>query len=149
MGNRSVHGNISACVATTRCGAPPSREDVNVLEPEANQDKLVAELPEWGPTYQVSFEMKINSFPTGSSGPGAWGEVLRVTSTDNNVGRIGDRFPAFFLNKAGYVYICTAIGSNADHCKSINMNEGTWYKLDLRQIEENSKVRILTSSCEM
>ena len=148
MDNRSDHGNISACVATTRCGAPPSREDVKVLEeffidPEVNQDKLLAELPEWGPTYQVSFEMKINSFP------GGWGEVLRVTSTDNNSGRIGDRFPAFFINTAGYVHICTQIGSTINHCKDIYINEGTWYKLDLRQIEENSKVFLLTSSCEM
>ena len=143
MGNRSVHGNISACVAITRCGAPPSREDVNVLEPEANQDKLVAELPEWGPTYQVSFEMKINSFP------GGWGEVLRVTSTDNNSGRIGDRFPAFFIHTSGYVHICTQIGSTINHCENIYLNEGTWYELDLRQIKENSKVFILTSSCEM
>ena len=143
MGNRSVEGNISACVATTRCGAPPSREDVNVLEPEANQDKLVAELPEWGPTYQVSFEMKINSLPSG------WGEVLRVTSTDNNHGGVGDRFPAFFINTAGYVHICTQIGSTINQCKNIDMNEGTWYELDLRQIEENSKVFLSTSSCKM
>ena len=143
MGNRSVHGNISACVATTRCGAPPSREDVNVLEPEANQDKLLAELPEWGPTYQVSFEMKINSLPSG------WGEVLRVTSTDNNHGGVGDRFPAFFINTAGFVHICTQIGSTINQCKNIDMNEGTWYELDLRQIEENSKVFLLTSSCKM
>ena len=139
MGNRSVHGNISACVDTTRCGAPPSREDVKVLEeffidPEVNQDKLVAELPEWGPTYQVSFEMKINSLPSG------WGEVLRVTSTDNNHGGVGDRFPAFFINTAGFVHICTQIGSTINQCKNIDMNEGTWYELDLRQIEENSKV---------
>ena len=143
MGNRSVHGNISACVATTRCGAPPSREDVNVLEPEANQDKLLAELPEWGPTYQVSFEMKINSLPSG------WGEVLRVTSTDNNHGGVGDRFPAFFINTAGYVHICTQIGSTINQCKNIDMNDGTWYELDLRQIEENGKVFLLTSSCKM
>ena len=143
MGNRSVHGNISACVATTRCGAPPSREDVNVLEPEANQDKLLAELPEWGPTYQVSFEMKINSLPSG------WGEVLRVTSTDNNHGGVGDRFPAFFINTAGFVHICTQIGSTINQCKNIDMNEGTWYELDLRQIEENGKVFLLTSSCKM
>ena len=148
MGNRNVLGNISACVATTRCGAPPSREDVKVLEefffPEVvNQDKLLAELPEWGPTYQVSFEMKIKSFPSG------WGEVLRVTSTDNNSGRIGDRFPAFFINTAGYVHICTQIGSTINQCKNIDMNEGTCYELDLRQIKENSKVFILTSSCEM
>ena len=139
MGNRSVHGNISACVSNTRCGAPPSREDVKVLEeffidPEVNQDKLVAELPEWGPTYQVSFEMKINSLPS------SWGEVLRVTSTDNNHGGVGDRFPAFFINTAGFVHICTQIGSTINQCKNIDMNEGTWYELDLRQIEENSKV---------
>ena len=139
MGNSSVHGNITACVSTTSCGAPPSREDFKVLEelfidPEVNQDKLVAELPEWGPTYQVSFEMKINSLPSG------WGEVLKVTSTDNNHGGVGDRFPAFFINTAGYVHICTQIGSTMNQCKNIDMNEGTWYELDLRQIEENSKV---------
>ena len=139
MGNTSLHGNISACVSNTRCGAPPSREDVKVLEeffidPEVNQDKLVAELPEWGPTYRVSFEMKINSLPSG------WGEVLRVTSTDNNAGGVGDRFPAFFINTNGYIHICTQIGSTINQCKNIDMNEGTWYELDLRQIEENSKV---------
>ena len=139
MGNSSVHGNITACVSTTSCGAPPSREDFKVLEelfidPEVNQDKLVAELPEWGPTYLVSFEMKINSFPAN------WGEVLRVTSTDNNAGGVGDRFPAFFINTNGYIHICTQIGSTINQCKNIDMNEGTWYELDLRQIEENSKV---------
>ena len=148
MGNSSVHGNITACVSTTSCGAPPSREDVKVLEeffidPEVNQDKLVAELPEWGPTYLVSFEMKINSFPAN------WGEVLRVTSTDNNAGGVGDRFPAFFINTNGYIHICTQIGSTINQCKDIDMNEGTWYELDLRQIEENSKVFLLTSSCKM
>ena len=148
MGNSSVHGNITACVSTTSCGAPPSREDFKVLEelfidPEVNQDKLVAELPEWGPTYLVSFEMKINSFPAN------WGEVLRVTSTDNNAGGVGDRFPAFFINTNGYIHICTQIGSTINQCKNIDMNEGAWYELDLRQIEENGKVFLLTSSCKM
>ena len=108
----------------------------NFIEQEVvNEDRLVAHLTEWGPAYQVSLEMKINSFPQSE-----WAEVLRVTSTYGDAGSVGDRIPAIFANKAGFIHICTQVGTNANWCKNFNMSLGTWYMLELNQNKEDTKV---------
>ena len=80
--------------------------------------------------------MKINSFPQQSN----WSEVLRVASTYRNLGSVGDRIPAIFANKAGFIHICTQVGTNANWCKNFNMSQGTWYMLELNQNKEDTKV---------
>ena len=80
--------------------------------------------------------MKINSFPQQSN----WSEVLRVSSTYRNAGSVGDRIPAIFANKAGFIHICTQVGTNANWCKNFNMSLGTWYMLELNQNKEDTKV---------
>ena len=113
----------------------------NFIEQEVvNQDKLVAELTKWGPAYQVSLDMKINSFPQSE-----WAEVLRVTSTYGDAGSVGDRIPAIFANKGGFIHICTQVGTNANWCKNFNISQGRWYMLELGQNKENTKVICINS----
>ena len=106
-----------------------------------HQDTLVAQLTDWGPAYQVSLEMKINSFPQQSN----WSEVLRVTSTNRNLGSVGDRIPAIFANKAGFIQVCTQVGTDANWCKNYTISQGVWYMLELGQNKENTKVIFINS----
>ena len=114
----------------------------NFIEQEVvYQDRLVAQLTEWGPAYQLSLEVKINSFPQQSN----WSEVLRVSSTYRDAGSVGDRIPAIFANKAGFIHICTQVGTDANWCKNFNISQGRWYMLELGQNKENTKVICINS----
>ena len=59
-------------------------------------NNLLATIPNWGPTFAVTFQLWLESFsPSG----GVWSELLRFTSTEINCCSPGDRSPAIFVNK--------------------------------------------------
>ena len=51
----------------------------------------------------------------------------------------GDRIPAIFTNKHGYVHITMAIGNNGNTYKDLRLSEKRWYKLELEQRYEPTK----------
>ena len=51
----------------------------------------------------------------------------------------GDRIPAIFTNKHGYVHITMAIGNNGNTYKDLHLSEKRWYKLELEQRYEPTK----------
>ena len=60
----------------------------------------------WGPSYKVSFSLKINKLPRNR-----WTNIFHVTK-GGNMRRFGDRIPAVWIKKVWkriYVYVCTAI----------------------------------------
>ena len=83
----------------------------------------------------------INSF---DGGDGVWPEVLRFTNTTNNYLNLGDRLPAVFTYKdnKGYIIVISQIGDNNNYIigGNIYLEEKTWYKLEIAQLSENSKV---------
>ena len=103
-------------------------------------NNLVASLPVWGPSYRLTLSVYINSFNGKNLRQGKWAELLRVTRTNNNCCAIGDRIPAIFINKGGFIQVGTQIGTAGNKWKNVNLNEKRWYKLDIIQYQWNNKV---------
>ena len=102
------------------------------------KDNLVATLPSWGDQFDVSLELWIESFtPADKNG---WTELLRFTATNKDMGSAGDRIPAIFVNKNGYIHVVSQIGTNANANKNINIKTKTWTKVEIKQYQENGKV---------
>ena len=104
---------------------------------------LLNTLPTWGPAYKVSLDIFINSFdgPNLAEG-GWWAEILRFTNTTNNRGNLGDRLPAVFTHKDGYIIVASQIGDNNNYFIGghIQLKKKTWHKLEITQFSEDSKV---------
>ena len=104
--------------------------------------KLLNTLPTWGPAFKVSMDIFINSFngPNLAEG-GWWAEILRFTNTTNNEPDPGDRILAVFTNKDGYIRLNNQIGDRSGYfIDDIYLEEKTWYKLEMTQYSEDSKV---------
>ena len=110
-----------------------------------SQGNLVTTLPTWGPSYRITFELYINSFDGANLKNRRLAELLRLTTTDGNCCRIGDRIPAIFTDKRGFIQVATQIGTHNNKLKNVNLKEKTWYRLDLMQYAWNSKVRVAIS----
>ena len=104
------------------------------------EDNLLATLPSWGPTYRVTLSLYINSFDGDNLLRGKWAELLRFTSTDNNCCAMGDRVPAIFTNKGGFIQVATQLGDNANRWRNVFLEEKTWYTLEILQFFQNNKV---------
>ena len=109
---------------------------------QISQGNLITTLPTWGPSYRITFELFINSFDGENLKNGKLAELLRLTTTDGNCCRIGDRIPAIFTDKRGFIQVATQIGNSGSKSKNVNLNEKTWYRLDLMQFAWNNKVRV-------
>ena len=104
------------------------------------QDNLLATLPSWGPTYRVTLSLYINSFDGDNLLRGKWAELLRFTSTDNNCCAMGDRVPAIFTNKGGFIQVASQLGDNGNRWRNVFLEEKTWYSLEILQFFQNNKV---------
>ena len=86
----------------------------------------------------------INSFDGPNLGEGVWAEVLRFTNTTNNCFDPGDRLPAVFTHKNGHIRVAvdSQIGDSGNKYIGgiIYLEEKTWYKQEVAQLSENSKV---------
>ena len=71
-----------------------------------------------------------------------WAELLRFTSTDNNCCAIGDRIPAIFANKGGFIQVATQLWRKGNRWKNINLDVQTWYNIEMKQFSQNNKVDI-------
>ena len=67
------------------------------------QNNLVARIPIWGPSFRISMDLYINSFDGPNLKNGMLAELLRFTSRDGNCCAVGDRIPAVFTDKRGFI----------------------------------------------
>ena len=94
----------------------------------------------WGPSFTVSLDVKVHSFTPPNMKNGAWAELLRVTSTDKDCCSFGDRAPAIFTNKNGFLHITTQIGNNGNRFRNVAIQENRWYTLEMSQYKLHDKV---------
>ena len=101
---------------------------------------LLTTLPTWGPTFKVSVDIFINSFHGKNLKDGAWAEILRFTNTTNNRDNLGDRLPAVFTHKDGYIIVASQIGDDNNYLIGghIHLKKKTWHKLEITQFSKNS-----------
>ena len=105
-------------------------------------DKLVASLPTWGPAFQISLDLYIKSYEN-IDADADWAEILFVTSTMNQCCNIGDRIPALFAHKDGYIKTSTQIGNEGSKSfEHAPLDVTTWYAVELLQHLEEDKVTI-------
>ena len=109
----------------------------------AVHSNLVGTMPTWGPAFKVEFSLYINSFDGPNLKNGMLAELLRFTSRDSNCCAIGDRIPAIFTDKGGFIQVTTQIGTQGNKWKNVNLNKKTWYRLDLMQYSWNNKVSFI------
>ena len=102
------------------------------------KDNLVATLPQWGNHFDISLELWIESFT--STNKHGWSEILRFTSTNNNCCSAGDRIPAIFANKNGFIHVTSQIGTNGNAAFNFRVKTKTWTKVEMKQYQENGEV---------
>ena len=98
----------------------------------------MATLPSWGDYFDISMELWIGSY-SGANKNG-WTELLRFTATNKDMGSAGDRIPAIFAHKDGYIGVRSQVGTNANAAKNFNIKTQTWTKVEIKQYQENGKV---------
>ena len=102
---------------------------------------LVGTISTWGPAFKVEFDLYINSFDGPNLKNGKFAELLRLTSRDGNCCAVGDRIPAIFTDKRGFIQVATHIGNAGNKVKIVNLNKKTWYRVELVQrVFSNKKV---------
>ena len=106
-----------------------------------DHSNLVGTISTWGPAFKVEFSLYINSFDGPNLKNGKVAELLRFTSGDGNCCAVGDRVPAIFTDKRGFIQVATQIGTHGNKWKNVNLNEKTWYRVELvQQVFSNNKV---------
>ena len=108
----------------------------NSFKPTNNT--LLKVLPEWGPGYEISLDIKLNTEGIDGS---IWDHDYDIFQfTIDSDGTYGTRIPMMRLKKGveiTNIEIRSLIGSNyAYHMKISNLKNGTWYKIVLKQIKE-------------
>ena len=102
----------------------------------------IGKIASWGPQFRVSFDLKINSHVDGNRG--GWSNVISFKGNGgtSNMGKIGDRIPAIFMNRKGSLHFTSAVNGNRNHVfdfKPIKLNN--WYSIAIEQKRENGKVK--------
>ena len=96
----------------------------------------------WGPQFRVCFDLKINSHVSGNRG--GWSNVISFKNNGGKgkLGQIGDRIPAIFLNRRGFLHFTNGVnGNNNYHFNFHSINVNKWYSITIQQTRNNDKAR--------
>ena len=112
------------------------------LSGNVKRNTEIATIPSLGPTFRVSFDLKINSHVAGNRG--GWSSIISFKGNGgtSNIGKIGDRIPAIFMNRKRYMHFSNAVNGNRNYrfnLPSITVNK--WYSITIQQKRENGKVK--------
>ena len=91
-----------------------------------------------GQYFEISLQMWIESYNEGNMD--GFCEFLRFSATGNDCCSPGDRIPAIFTNKNGWVKVTSYVdGKNYDF-RRITLPVKTWINIVVKQFPENGKV---------
>ena len=68
---------------------------------QIQEDKLIGTFSKWGPTFEIKFEVKLNSFP--NSGPLM--EIIKFTTGKGDCCLLGQRIPAVYLGNLEFLVL--------------------------------------------
>ena len=85
-------------------------------------------------------DLYINSFDRPNLKNGKYAELLRFTDTDGNCCAVGDRIPAIFTEKRGFIQVATQIGNAGNKWRNVRLSKKAWHRLDILQYIWNNKV---------
>ena len=115
------------------------KDTIDPMAAYTTSGNRISTISTWGPSFRVSLDLKVHSFTPPNMDRGAWAELLRVTSTDKDCCSFGDRAPAIFTHKDGYLGIRTQIGNNGNRAWSVTIQENRWYTLEMSQYKLHDK----------
>ena len=85
-------------------------------------------------------DLYINSFDGPNLKNRILAELLRFTSRDGNCCAVGDRIPAVFTDKRGFIQVATQIGTQGNKWRNVKLSKKTWHRLDILQYSWKNKV---------
>ena len=116
-------------------------KDENIgLSGDVKKNTEIGALPSWGPEFRISFDLMVNSLSGGT-----WLSVLsfKRDGGKRNGGVIGDRNPAIFLNKKGFITFASGVNGNPNHNFNFNsIKLKKWYSIEIAQTRDKGKVRV-------
>ena len=92
---------------------------------EIAKNAILTTLPRLTKEWRVSFEVMPSEYK------GVWENLLYMTTG-------GDRSPALWLHKRGWVYICSVIDGKKSNCKQLKIRPvvaGRWTKIEVSQVQ--------------
>ena len=92
---------------------------------EIAKNAILTTLPRLTKEWRVSFEVMPSEYE------GGWENLLYMTTG-------GDRSPALWLHKRGWVYICSVIDGKKSNCKQLKIRPvvaGRWTKIEVSQVQ--------------
>ena len=137
VGDESMSCRSAASRSFKRCFRTEITHNIEgkALNPIKVNEKL-ATVPFWGPTWKISFDLYITSFPSLSD----WAGILHFT-TGENCCNVGDRIPFIKLFKDNQLVILNAVNDQGNHQSRYNLDVDKWYNIEISQIKESdSKV---------
>ena len=105
----------------------------------------MASLPTWGPEYNLSFDLYINSLKVDHLQHGHYAEILRFTTSNFDCCEIGDRIPAVFTYWTTYrghwqyefyengISVATQIHNKGNYYSHYEVAEKGWMTIEIRQ----------------
>ena len=95
---------------------------------DLKQGKLLEYYPTWGPKFNIEMDITIKALPSHPE----WMSLLHFTKNFND-DSYGDRMPAIWLHKSGFLAICSAISGNKSKCTITTPTVGQKVNLKIRQ----------------
>ena len=111
------------------------------------KDNLVASLPTWGPHFEVSFDVRIESYDVNIHGTDNYTELIRFTSTDMDCCSAGDRIPGIFARN-GIIFVFSQLGTEGNHRKYFSIRDQTWVKVVIKQYMEDGNGKVFIESVD-
>ena len=103
------------------------------------ENNLLATVPEMGYYFTISLQMWIESYSGGNKY--GYSEFLRFTSTEKDCCSSGDRIPAIFVNKNGFIHVTSQVGTNGNFYRNFRLPSKQWIKIEIKQYPDNEQVQ--------
>jgi len=138
----NVQGTYSNCTSLLKDSwetaiAYENATEGSTIDGKIQKNHQLATIEEWGPLFKVSFDLMIHSKVESE-----WSSVLafRGNGAVDNYSQYGDRAPAIFYNKAGYLGFGSAVNGDPNYAVYFEIELNKLYHIEIAQEEENGKV---------
>ena len=101
---------------------------------------MLAVIPEWGPIWKISFDLRITSFANAGE---EFGNVFRFTTTDHDCCGVGDRILALFTandSRLSYSSNIDDSGNYSQYSPIDAIQTNSWYSFEIEQNLESHQV---------
>jgi len=105
-----------------------------VADVSAEKAKLLAVIPEWGPNFRITFDLKVTSFS--HTGEGEWANVFHFTATGDDCCSPGDRVPGLWTNNRNYLHFSNRVGDNGNYNQNTPTGDfptNIWRRVEIEQ----------------